>query len=76
MKPKGTYKVFCPASLGNKSDQWSQNSAQKFDGDVTYEIEVIESSKQPLALQPGFQLEDMVDGQCFYVVHQGRNKNE
>ena len=76
MKPKGTYKVECPGSLTNKNTHYIQNSPATYSGAVTYEIEVLESSKQPLSLQPDRQLEEMVDGQCFYIVHQGKDKSQ
>lgn len=76
MKPKGTYKVFCPASLGATGGQWKHASSEEYSGDVTYEFEVIESNRQPEALDPGFHIEEMHGGQCFYIAHKGRNDNE
>ena len=74
MKPKGTYKVFCPAAVNDRADKFAPTGTQQFGGDTTYEIEVLESAKKPVAMKPARETEDMVDGQCFYMVHQGKTK--
>ena len=62
MKPKGTYKVFCPAAVNDRADKFAPTGTQQFGGDTTYEIEVLESAKKPVAMKPARETEDMVDG--------------
>jgi len=40
---------------------------------MKYEFEVIECGINPPSLQPAMYNEEMVDGQCFYIVSSGPN---